>query len=66
MSKKVNDHYLMKAWAKFAKENGGCIQCQYPWYDGLCECDFWHENSEMCHQIENLAEKLVKQGWSYN
>jgi hypothetical protein len=24
--------------AKFAKDRGWCVQCQYPWHDGTCEC----------------------------
>jgi len=33
----------LKAHADWAKEKGYCEQCQFPWYDGLCECGHWNE-----------------------
>ena len=67
MMQKINYHYLIRAWAKYAKENGGCIQCQHPWYDGLCDCEFYKENTKLVYEIEGLASKLVKsKNWSFN
>jgi hypothetical protein len=34
----VEEDPRIKRWVEKVKENGGCIQCQHPWYDGLCTC----------------------------
>jgi sulfate adenylyltransferase subunit 1 (EFTu-like GTPase family) len=28
----------IKEYSAKTKKQGKCIQCQHPWYDGLCEC----------------------------
>ena len=40
-----------------AKEAGRCIQCQRPWYDGLCSCGAQEESQKYrrrCDRIEAL------------
>jgi len=72
--KTIHDHYLIEAWQKFSKENGGCVQCQNPWYDGMCECEivtidenfpcsFNSRFSDLITQIEILARELNQEGW---
>ena len=34
---KPEEHPLIKAWIKYAKQNSYCEQCTYPWYDGICD-----------------------------
>ena len=64
--KKITNHLLIKAWIKFAKDCHACEQCQYPWYDGLCDgdtCGFNKKNINISNEIARLAYYLRKEGW---
>jgi hypothetical protein len=45
----IRDHVL------HARNNDWCIQCQFPWFDGICECGHWEEVPE---NIEKTALKM--------
>lgn len=37
--KKITDKEKLERYAKRVKKQGYCTQCQYPWHDGICECN---------------------------
>jgi hypothetical protein len=49
----------LDTYAYVAKSRGFCDQCQYPWYDGLCECG----NFENPNVKEALKLALTHQEW---
>ena len=61
--KRARNHSLIKAWRKFAAKEGGCIQCQNPWYDGICDCVFVSKYKKLYRDIEELAIQLSEEGW---
>ena len=67
MKKIIEDHGDIKAWQKRIKACGGCIQCQHPWYDGLCDCklgksdETWKGSAE----IGFLIQVLLRNGWKF-
>jgi len=63
MKKHARNHPLIKAWRKFSIKEGGCIQCQNPWYDGMCDCDFSKKYQNLYESIEGLAILLHEDGW---
>jgi len=62
----IEDHPTIKAWARQAKAIGACIQCQHPWYDGMCSCG---RSSDFNNMIQNMilpmVVKLHKEGWLF-
>jgi hypothetical protein len=64
MRKEIGNHPLIKEWRKLVKKNGGCIQCQNPWYDGICDYKFSKKYSDLCFEIEKLVFNLEKEGWT--
>jgi hypothetical protein len=54
----------IKAYSAARKAEGRCVQCQYPWYDGLCECGKGGPSLEadavarMAIALTNLGQKL--------
>lgn len=49
--------------ASEAKKKGWCIQCQYPWYDGTCDCGHFEEPSVGVANI--IASTMInKNGWN--
>ena len=59
--KKIRNHPLIKEWRKFVKKKNGCIQCQNPWHDGICNCRFGKKYAILCTEIMNLTYDL--KGW---
>jgi hypothetical protein len=56
--KKLKDHPLFVEWAKFVKKHGGCVQCQYPWHDGDCDCQWGRTNAVVRNGMGTLAYRL--------
>lgn len=68
MKRKINNHQLMKSWGKFAKKQEGCIQCQHPWYDGICNCNFSKIHQTIVSEIKTLAHEIISDNenhWEY-
>lgn len=64
--KKVRNHPLIKAWREYIKSEGGCIQCQNPWYDVRCSCGERkrkYEIKAIGDGISHLALYLLDKGW---
>jgi len=38
-----------------AKDDGKCVQCQHPWYDGICSCGkYGDEEKAILEMVEPL------------
>jgi len=51
---------IVALWPAKAKLQGRCTQCQYPWYDGDCECDVpWTaEDQQQCQEAEKAYAEV--------
>jgi hypothetical protein len=61
--KNVETHPFISVWRKFAKKNGACVQCQNPWYDGMCNCKFGEEYKTISFAVGEFACNLMNDGW---
>ena len=63
----IEDHPTIKAWTKQAKGMGACIQCQHPWYDGICSCGMAEKKLHkfLTVTLLPLVARLHKEGWLF-
>jgi len=54
---------FIKLYIKLAKKMGWCIQCQHPWYDGLCECIKSNPIPEIVNLVDRIGNKLCEELW---
>jgi hypothetical protein len=57
---KIEKSKFFQEYLKFVKKSGGCEQCQYPWNDGLCECEFGKTHSELTNGMLSLEFECNK------
>ncbi len=57
---KYSDRKAIMGHIREAKREGKCIQCQHPWYDGICSCGKWGEKEASIAKLVNglMEEKL--------
>ena len=53
----------INAYIKWAKKQGLCGQCQYPWHDGICECGGCSEHHEKMEEIARLGYIEEQNDW---
>lgn len=64
-NKSIKSDNRIKNHIKSAKRAGSCIQCQYPWHDGICECAVCQKWQEpMKNEIAAIARLLLSQGYT--
>jgi len=46
-------------------KNGDCVQCTFPWYDGMCECgkEYSEESNKEDMRISKIAYDLLRCGY---
>jgi len=51
----------VKEHMKWAKNQGFCTQCIYPWFDGICECGNSIKYKERMNKIAEIAIAIEDQ-----